>query len=124
MELKDFDRMTLRPGEVLVVRARKPLPLAELEGMSDYMRRNNMRCVVVPHDFDIMVVQEMQDPGAAEPTQEDIDARTAEVKAAYNAGQVIQWCAMGSREWFDAHRVASPITFDPTCNAYRLRIKP
>lgn len=124
MELKDFDRMTLHPGEVLVVRARKPLPLAELEGMSDYMRRNNMRCVVVPHDFDIMVVQGMQDPGAAEPTQEDIDAHTAEVKAAYDAGQVIQWCAMGSREWFDAHRVASPITFDPTRNAYRLRIKP
>ena len=125
MELKDFDRMTLQPGEVLVLRPRHVIPVAMVDAMHDYLRRNGVaRCVLVPHDFDIMVVQDSQDPGEAEPSQEDIDTHTAEVKAAYDAGQVIQWCAMGSREWFDAHRVASPITFDPTCNAYRKRVKP
>ena len=125
MEIKDFDRVSLQPGEVLVLRPRRPVSEDQLRHLHDYTRRNGIaRCIVVPHDFDIMVVQDMQEPDAAEPSPEDLDAYTAEVKAAYDAGQVIQWCAMGSREWFDAHRVASPITFDPTCNAYRKRVKP
>jgi adenine deaminase len=121
MELKDFDRMTLQPGETLVLRARRAVPAATLERMHDYLRRNGFRAIVVDNQFDIMVVQEMQP--AAEDAASDDDIM-AEIKAAYDAGQVIQWCAMGSREWFDAHRVASPIKFDPTCNAYRLRVKP
>lgn len=126
MELKDFDRMPLQPGEVLVLRPRNYMPIDALRNMQAVLRCNGLRAVVVPHDFDIMVVSEMQEPSAAEPSAEDIDTHTAEVKAAYDSGQVIQWCSMGSRsrEWFDAHRWAAPITFDPTCNVYRLRTKP
>ena len=121
MELKDFDRMTLQPGEVLVLRPRHVIPVAMVEAMRDCLRRNGIaRCVLVPHDFDIMVVQDSQDPGEAEPSPEDLAARNTEVKAAYDAGRVIQYQRIGSDEWCDAHRVASPHLFDFDGYRYRL----
>lgn len=112
--LQDFDRVTLKDGECLVLRCRRPLDANYLDRINQHMRASCPtlvgRVLITSNDFDILVAA--LEPESNDDAVEEERLRRMQVETAYNEGRTIYAKDIVTREQYQIHRVANPETLE------------
>jgi len=128
-EINDMDRIVLQPGEMLLLRPRKPMTAETVQRVMEMLQNRGINAMIVDADMDMFVGVGMTtpaEPESEEPQQCAYDA----VYDAYTAGAVIQYrhrdptrAPVGeAAQWYDAHRFQAPHAFD--ADTYEFRLTP
>ena len=124
MTIPDLDSITLKPGEVLLLRPRRAMSMEEAARLQDTVKAAGIRAVIIAHDIEMFVGVNI-----AMPTHEDavaadlLERQQQEYKDAYDAGRIVEYrdpsIAGAPDDWCAAHRHSWPHTFDFDRYEYR-----
>lgn len=117
--LQDFDRVTLKDGECLVLRCRRALDAMTLERMNQHLRASCPslmgRVLIVSNDIDIMIAA--IEPESDDLAAEEVALQRMQIETAYNEGRTIYVEDFVTQERYQIHRVANPERINFTqCN--------
>lgn len=121
--LKDMDHFKVQPGDVLVLRAKKPMSAEQLAQIMDYFGSMDLpfQTIIIPTpDLEVMIGSVVPDADVQEPIEDDADEKYQRILEAYEAGRTIEYRVIrGHYEWVQCHRIVSPHAFDRNLYAYR-----
>jgi hypothetical protein len=116
-EFKDMDKIVLQPGEVLLLRPKRQLSDEQMQHFQAMLTAAKIRAVFIAPDIEMFVGVAITQP--EEPAAPMADHR-ATIEDAYDQGRMIQYRAIGSTDWIDAHKFASSHRFNWKDCEYRL----
>lgn len=106
--MNDLDHFVLKPGETLILRARRPMSAEQTKLMQTYLDTRKVPTVVIAGpDFDILAgVLSNIIP------DDEAQAHVDSVIEAYDEGHTIWGRDIDGTDWFVAHKYAFPVTID------------
>lgn len=106
--MNDLDHFVLKPGETLILRARRPMSAEQTKRMQTYLDTRKLPAVVIAGpDFDILagVLSNIM-------PDDEAQAHVDSVIEAYDEGRTIWGREIDGKDWFVAHKHAFPVTID------------